>query len=131
VDLGQVYADQLVEHPAHVERQRIGRARLLSWCRQRGGRRRGRRAKARQRALNGPITLVDGLLIPVVELERLPESEYMLLPVVADKRVSDRLDARLATRVAMLCKLRRVMVAGDDGAHDAHARLARDVGDDW
>ena len=130
MDLSQVHAEQRVEHRAHVERQRVGGARGVSRGRQRGRWRRARCAKVLQRALDGLITLPDGLLVSVVELQRLGEREDVLFPIVAGQRVPDRLDARLAAGVAVLGQLHRVAVARDNRAHDAHPRLARDVGHD-
>ena len=69
-------------------------------------------------------------LIDVVQFERLGQSEDVLLPVVADQRLTHRLNGRMAPPVTVRGQDVWVALARHDRADDGHAGHASDVGDD-
>ena len=66
----------------------------------------------------------------VVQLQRVAEGEDVLGAIVPRERLADGLLRGGAPDVAVLGQRVGRVVAGDDGPDDAHARDARDVGDD-
>jgi len=54
----------------------------------------------------------------------------VLLPIVSDQRPANSLFRRLDAQIAQRCQGHRVALTRQDGADDAHAGGASDVGDD-
>ena len=69
-------------------------------------------------------------LINVGEFQRLCQGEDVFLPIVANQRLTHRLDSRVTPSIAMRGQHGRVVLSGDDCADNRHAGHAGDVGYD-
>ena len=131
MDLGQVDAEHRVQRRADVEGRGVG---LLRWCVRAGGNLPAGLSPALlqplQNRFDPRIALRHLGLVDVVQLQGLGQGEDVLLAVVADQGLPDRLDRGVAARVAIGGQHVRVALAGHDGADDAHPGRARDVRDD-
>jgi len=127
VDLGDVAAEQSMQRGADVERHGIG---LLF------GRSDGRRFACRG-GRGFPQSLQDRLdahvaerhlgLVDVIQFQCLGQGKDVLLAVIADQRLTDRLRGGVTAWVAMGGEHRWVALPGHDGADDGHAGRPCDV----
>ncbi len=87
------------------------------------------RRQSRQSGLDLDVALLDLMLVEVVQLERLLESEDVFGLIVALQRAFEGLGGRLATHVSHSREHLRVTFAGDDGANDLQASHAGHIAD--
>ncbi len=130
VYLSEIDPKHGMERRPHIEGRRVwlfcrmpGRRQLARWFDD-------RRLQAVEDSLHPHVALGDLRLVDVVEFKRLAQRKNVFLAAIACQRGSDRLHRRVTARVPVRGQNFRVALACDDGADDAHASYARDVGDD-
>jgi hypothetical protein len=90
----------------------------------------GQRPKALQDRFNALVTGCNLLLVSIVQLQGLGQSEDMLFPFIADQGLLDGFQRGVTAGITVRRQHRRVPLAGDEGADDGHAGHPGDVRDD-
>ncbi len=129
MNLGQVAPKQSVQHGSDIEGRSVGLFGLVPRRRQLAHRDRGALMQTLQHSLDACVALRDLGLIEIIQLHSLREGKDVLLPVVADQRLPDRLHRGMAARVAQCRQRCRIPLSSNNRANDGHARHAGDIRD--